>query len=104
MRERVPDTRSKAVPKQSRQGKHLVGEPTSIGVMFLNMQITFVMAKRIDHIQRLTIIGTDHLLPAKGHPDISSMGVHGHPPPGSKVFGVVFGPSGFYSDHHAHSI
>jgi DNA-binding transcriptional MerR regulator len=56
----------------------MVGNSTSVRVVFLNMQITFVMAKGVDDIPGFALIGTDHLLFPKRHPDVCGMGVEGY--------------------------
>ena len=87
-RERVPQTWGKAKPKQCRKGKYMLCTTASIGVMLLNMQITFMMAERIDHIQRL-LIRSDDLRLAKRHPDVSRMDIHIGSSLGVKIFGVI---------------
>ena len=72
--EGVTDTRGKAEAEQRCKDKHLFRAAPSIRVMLANMQITFVMAKRVDHIQCL-LVRPDDLRLAKGDPDISRMGI-----------------------------
>ncbi len=89
--------------KQRREGKHMLRTAASIRVMLLNMQITFMMAERIDHIQRFFIRPND-LRFAKRDPDISCVDIHIGSSSGVKIFGVVLRVSRLDAHMKAHSI
>src|SRR2546430_2709568 len=72
-------------------------------VMLANMQVTLMMAKRIDHIQCF-LVRPDDLRLAKGNPDVSRMDIHVGASYCAKIFGVVLCIGGLYSHMHAHPI
>src|SRR6266496_6819101 len=47
----IADAWSKAEAKQRCQSKHLLGTSSSVGVMLADMQVAFMMAQCIDHIE-----------------------------------------------------
>jgi hypothetical protein len=52
------------------------------------MQVTLMMAKRIDHIQGF-LVRPDDLRLAKGNPDVSRMDIHVGASSYTKIFGVI---------------
>ena len=71
--------------------------------MFLNVQVTFMMAEGVNDVERF-FVRPDDLRLAIGHPNISGMDIHVGASSEAEVLGVVLCVGRIHADAHPHAI